>query len=70
LNRQLRTGIFAALDQRIATRFTIKAMDLAESAVERRTGNHAPLIALRRSFISRNRCIGSVGLTSNLARRR
>jgi len=32
LNRQLRMGTFAALDQRIATRFTIKAMDLAESA--------------------------------------
>src|SRR5262249_29977527 len=32
LNRQLRMGMFAALDQRIATRFTIKAMDLAESA--------------------------------------
>ena len=32
LNRQLRLGMFAALDQRIATRFTIKPMDLAESA--------------------------------------
>src|SRR5260370_30609290 len=32
LNRQLRMGVFAALDQRIATRFTIKPMDLAESA--------------------------------------
>ena len=32
LNRQLRMGTFAALDQRIATRFTIKPMDLAESA--------------------------------------
>ena len=32
LNRQLRMGMFAALDQRIATRFTIKPMDLAESA--------------------------------------
>jgi len=32
LNRQLRMGTFAALDQRIATRFTIKAMELAESA--------------------------------------
>ena len=31
LNRQLRMGVFAALDQRIATRFTIKAMDLVES---------------------------------------
>ncbi len=31
LNRQLRMGAFAALDQRIATRFTIKPMDLAES---------------------------------------
>jgi type II secretory pathway predicted ATPase ExeA len=32
LNRQLRLGTFAALDQRIATRFTIKPMDIAESA--------------------------------------
>ena len=32
LNRQLRPGTFAALDQRIATRFTIKPMDIAESA--------------------------------------
>ena len=32
LNRQLRMGIFAALDQRIATRFAIKAMDIGESA--------------------------------------
>jgi len=32
LNRQLRMGTFAALDQRIATRFSIKPMDLAESA--------------------------------------
>ena len=32
LNRQLRMGMFAALDQRIATRFAIKPMDLAESA--------------------------------------
>jgi type II secretory pathway predicted ATPase ExeA len=32
LSRQLRLGAFAALDQRIATRFAIKPMDLAESA--------------------------------------
>jgi type II secretory pathway predicted ATPase ExeA len=32
LARQLRMGIFAALDQRIATRFTLNPMDLAESA--------------------------------------
>ena len=32
LKRQLRLGTFAALDQRIASRFTIKPMDLAESA--------------------------------------
>ena len=32
LSRQLRMGTFAGLDQRIATRFTIKPMDLAESA--------------------------------------
>jgi len=32
LGRQLRMGAFAALDQRIATRFTLKPMDLAESS--------------------------------------
>lgn len=32
LARQLRMGVFAALDQRIATRFTLGPMDLAESA--------------------------------------
>jgi len=32
LNRQLRLGVFAALDQRISTRYQISAMDLAESA--------------------------------------
>jgi type II secretory pathway predicted ATPase ExeA len=32
LARQLRMGMFAALDQRILTRFTIKPMDLGESA--------------------------------------
>ena len=32
LARQLRMGVFAALDQRIATRFALKPMDLAESA--------------------------------------
>jgi len=32
LNRQLRLGVFAALDQRISTRYQIASMDLAESA--------------------------------------
>lgn len=32
LARQLRMGVFAALDQRIATRYNIRPMDLAESA--------------------------------------
>jgi len=32
LNRQLRLGVFAALDQRISTRYQIAPMDLAESA--------------------------------------
>lgn len=32
LGRQLRMGVFAALDQRIATRYQLKPMDLAESA--------------------------------------
>jgi len=50
LNRQLRMGIFAALDQRIATRFSIKAMDLAESAAYLRhhlvlAGREEPLFA-------------------------
>jgi type II secretory pathway predicted ATPase ExeA len=50
LNRQLRLGMFAALDQRIATRFTIKPMDLAESAAYLRhhlklAGREEPLLA-------------------------
>jgi type II secretory pathway predicted ATPase ExeA len=50
LNRQLRMGTFAALDQRIATRFTIKPMDLAESAAYLRhhlklAGRDEPLLA-------------------------
>ncbi|MGH9120913.1 MAG: ExeA family protein, partial [Acidimicrobiales bacterium] len=50
LNRQLRMGTFAALDQRIATRFTIKAMDLVESAAYLRhhlglAGREEPLFA-------------------------
>src|SRR3981081_1506003 len=32
LARQLRLGVFAALDQRIATRYQLAPMDLAESA--------------------------------------
>jgi type II secretory pathway predicted ATPase ExeA len=32
LSRQLRMGVFAALDQPIATRFTIKPMDIGESS--------------------------------------
>ena len=32
LARQLRLGVFAALDQRVATRYQIAPMDLAESA--------------------------------------
>jgi len=48
--RQLRMGIFAALDQRIATRFSIKAMDLGESASYLRhhlalAGREEPLFA-------------------------
>jgi type II secretory pathway predicted ATPase ExeA len=42
LNRQLRLGTFAALDQRIATRFTIKPMDLAESAAYLSLGGQTP----------------------------
>jgi type II secretory pathway predicted ATPase ExeA/transposase len=50
LNRQLRMGAFAAIDQRIATRFTIKPMDLAESAAYLRhhmklAGREAPVFA-------------------------
>ena len=50
LNRQLRMGMFAALDQRIATRFVIKPMDLAESAAYLRhhlklAGRDEPLVA-------------------------
>jgi type II secretory pathway predicted ATPase ExeA len=50
LSRQLRMGTFAALDQRIATRFAIKPMDLAESAAYLRhhlklAGRDEPLFA-------------------------
>ena len=50
LNRQLRMGAFAAIDQRIATRFTNKPMDLAESAAYLRhhmklAGREAPVFA-------------------------
>jgi type II secretory pathway predicted ATPase ExeA len=50
LNRQLRMGVFAALDQRIATRFTIKAMDIGESSAYLRhhlslAGRDEPLFA-------------------------
>jgi type II secretory pathway predicted ATPase ExeA len=50
LARQLRMGVFAALDQRIATRFTIKPMDLAESTTYLRhhlalVGRDEPLFA-------------------------
>ena len=50
LNRQLRMGVFAALDQRIATRFSIKAMDIGESAAYLRhhlalAGREEPLFA-------------------------
>jgi type II secretory pathway predicted ATPase ExeA len=46
LSRQLRMGRFAALDQRIATRFAIKAMDIGESSAYLR--HHLALAALRR----------------------
>jgi type II secretory pathway predicted ATPase ExeA len=50
LARQLRMGVFAALDQRIATRYHIKAMDLAESMAYLRhhltlVGRDEPLFA-------------------------
>ncbi|MGD0883244.1 MAG: AAA family ATPase [Acidimicrobiales bacterium] len=50
LSRMLRMGTFAALDQRIATRFCIPAMDLVESAGYLRhhlalAGREEPLIA-------------------------
>ncbi len=50
LNRQLRMGVFAALDQRIATRFTISPMDIGESAAYLRhhlalAGREEPLFA-------------------------
>ena len=50
LNRQLRMGTFAALDQRIATRFSIKGMDIGESASYLRhhlalAGREEPLFA-------------------------
>lgn len=50
LARQLRMGMFAALDQRIATRFTLAPMDLGESAAYLRhhlalAGRSDPLLA-------------------------
>jgi type II secretory pathway predicted ATPase ExeA len=50
LARQLRMGTFAALDQRIATRFSIQPMDIGESAAYLRhhlalAGRDEPLIA-------------------------
>lgn len=50
LGRQLRMGVFAALDQRIAIRYALKPMDLAESASYLRhhlalVGRDAPLFA-------------------------
>lgn len=50
LSRYLRMGVFAALDQRIATRFSLRPMDLAESANYLRhhlalAGRTDPLIA-------------------------
>ncbi len=50
LARSLRMGVFAALDQRIATRFSLRGMDLAESASYLRhhlalAGRSDPLIA-------------------------
>lgn len=50
LARQLRMGTFAALDQRIATRYAIKPMDLAESAAYLRhhmalAGREEPIFA-------------------------
>jgi hypothetical protein len=54
LARQLRLGVFAALDQRIATRYQLAPMDLAESAQYLRhhlalVGRTDPLVACHRS---------------------
>jgi type II secretory pathway predicted ATPase ExeA len=54
LARQLRLGVFAALDQRIATRYQLASMDLAESAQYLRhhlalVGRTDPLFALCRA---------------------
>jgi type II secretory pathway predicted ATPase ExeA len=50
LSRQLRMGVFAALDQRIVTRFSIQPMDIGESASYLRhhlalAGRQEPLFA-------------------------
>jgi type II secretory pathway predicted ATPase ExeA len=50
LARQLRMGVFAALDQRIATRYALKPMDLGESSAYLRhhlalVGREEPLFA-------------------------
>ena len=60
LNRQLRMGTFAALDQRIATRFTIKPMDLAESASYLRHHLSSPAAKTPSSLMTRSPgCTGS-----------
>jgi type II secretory pathway predicted ATPase ExeA len=46
LARQLRMGIFAALDQRIATRFTIKPMDARTQARSRWSPSSKPVAAV------------------------
>ena len=50
LDRQLRVGTFAILDQRIATRFSLKAMNIGESTAYLRhhlalCGREEPLFA-------------------------
>ena len=47
LARSLRMGVFAALDQRIATRFALGPMDLGETANYQRH-DAAPVIMRRR----------------------
>jgi hypothetical protein len=55
----------SASQRRLLARLAVDAPQALRDAARQ-----TPVIALRRSLIRRNKCIGSVGLASNLASRR
>ena len=78
LARQLRLGVFAALDQRIATRYQLAPMDLAESAQYLRhhlalVGRTDPLIAddaiarLHKASLGLPRALNNVAVAALIA---